>query len=92
MSGKDCEVIFLYGKGNRKAQRKRYKNNNKGVPKRDEAYLGIDGNYTYRPYKYCCYHKAFLTKNMAMRHNCDNRNCQNLKTLEWAFNKFEGDL
>lgn len=82
----------MYGRGDRKAQRKRHKYNNKGVPALDEEYLLIDGNYSNRPYMYCCYYQGYLTKNLTIRHDCESKECHRLKSLEWASNKlFEGD-
>ena len=93
MNGKDCEGFLLYGRGDRKAQRKRHRDNNKGVPILEDEYLLIDNNYSNRPYKYCSYYKAYLTKNLVIRHKCEKRECCNLKSLEWANNKFfNGDI
>ena len=75
------------GKGNRREQRRRRKKNNKGVKKQQDEFLLIDGNYSNVPYKYCCYYKGYITKNLSKRHNCENKNCIQLKSLEWALTK-----
>ena len=72
------------GKGNTKAQRKRRKINNRGIPKQDKDYRLVDGNYSNQPYAYCCYHKGYMTKNQTTLHKCNKKNCEQLKTLEWA--------
>lgn len=74
--------MYGKGKGNRKAQRKRHRRNNKFVPKQEFEYLLIDGNYSYQPYKYCKYYRAYLTKNLYLRHDCKNRHCHCLRELE----------
>jgi len=74
----------MYGKGDRKAQRRRRKKYNRGIPKQQEEYRLIDNNYSPQPYVYCCYYKGYMTKNQTMRHGCAARKCEQLKTLEWA--------
>ena len=64
-----------HGKGNRKQQRKRHRQNNKGVHKQEELYELIDKNLTYYPYAYCRWHKGWLTKNMVVLHKCREKHC-----------------
>ena len=75
------------GRGNRKAQKYRRKKNNAGVKKQEEEFLLIDGNFSNKPYSYCCHYKGYLTKNLAIRHKCENNHCEKFKSLEWAISK-----
>lgn len=64
-----------YGRGDRKGQRKRRKQNNRYTEYQPDLYIMIDGNKTKQPYGFCFHYFGFLTKNMEQRHNCENRNC-----------------
>lgn len=70
------------GKGDRSAQKRRRRNNNKHVEYQDNLYLMIDGNFTHVPVAYCSHYKGYVTQNMLMRHECDKRNCPRLKMLK----------
>lgn len=81
----------MYGKGNRHAQQRRRRKNNRPVQSQLEEYLLIDGNYSNKPYKYCKYYKGFLTRNLMIRHNCVENGCSNLINFEEALNIIEGE-
>lgn len=70
------------GKGDRSAQKRRRRNNNKHVEYQDNLYMMIDGNFTHFPVAYCSHYKGYVTQNMLMRHECDTRNCPRLKMLK----------
>lgn len=71
------------GHGNTHAQQKRRRKNLDLGLYRDEEYVCIDGNITHYPYAWCDYHKGYLTKNLAARHNCEDgrKECSRLKNL-----------
>ena len=56
--------------------------NTKSIPIHQYEYEMIDGNWTIRPYAYCHYYHGYLTKNMALCHNCEKRNCNRFMTFE----------
>ena len=66
----------------RTKQRKRRNYNNSQTPEQPYEYQMIDGNWTPRPYGYCHYYHGYLTKNMAIRHNCEKKNCPMFKTFD----------
>jgi len=70
------------GKGDRSAQKRRRRRNNKHVEYQDNLYMMIDGNFTHFPVAYCSHYHGYVTQNMLMRHECDNRNCPRLKMLK----------
>ena len=72
-----------------KESQKRRRRNNKGVPKLKDYFFLIDGNYSNQPYAFCTHYRGFLTKNQSIRHSCEERNCKNLKSLEWAMKKYD---
>ncbi len=75
------------GRGDRHAQQRRRRKNNKDVPVQDKEYKLIDGNYSPQPYAYCCHYKAYMTRNQTKLHECKKRQCEQLKTFEWAQEK-----
>lgn len=64
------------GCGNKREQRRRRRKNNKHTEKQDLAYQLIDGNMSYYPHGYCNHYTGFLTKNMALRHSCESKQCR----------------
>ena len=68
--------------GNKKAQRRNHRRNNKGVPKQPEEYRLIDGNWSNQPFVYCTYHKGYMTRNQTIRHHCLNKKCPHYHTFE----------
>lgn len=81
---------MVTGKGDRHAQQRRRRKNNKDTPVLEHEYFLIDGNYSRQPAAYCCYHKGFLTNNQIQLHKCTKRHCDKLKSLEWKFER-EGE-
>lgn len=73
-----------FGRGDRNAQRRRRRKNNRTVPVQDEDYKLIDNNYSPQPFAYCCYYASYMTRNQTILHRCKERECQNCKTFEWA--------
>ena len=65
----------------------RRNSNNKSIPAQEYEYEMIDRNWTTRPYGYCHRYKGYLTKNMALRHNCEKKQCPMFKDLE-AYQKY----
>ena len=61
------------GHGNTHTQRKRYRRNFDPSLAKEDSFECIDGNYTHYPYAWCKRYDGFLTKNMAVRHQCDAR-------------------
>lgn len=65
------------GRGNRIAQRKRKRERQKHLPKKQlEKVLLIDGNLSYYPIAYCSRYGAFLTEDLADTHRCVQRHCK----------------
>lgn len=73
---------MVFGKGNRRNQKKRRRKNNKDVEKQQYEYKLIDNNYSCQPYGYCNYHKGYLTKNQCLLHNCENKKCNNFEKFK----------
>ena len=74
-----------------KAQRRRYKINNKGVPKTGDYYLSIDGNPTNQPFAYCMHYEAYMTKNQTILHRCRKRHCPQYRTVKQHWDKVEAE-
>lgn len=75
-------MVATVKSGNIEAQKKRHRENNRGVAKRKEYYLTIDGNPTRQPFAYCIHYKAYLTRNQSMLHKCRKRQCKCFETFE----------
>lgn len=68
------------GRGNRIAQRKRKRERQKHLPKKQpEMALLIDGNLSYYPIAYCSRYGAYLTEGLADTHRCVQRKCKRYK-------------
>lgn len=76
-------------RGNVKAQRRRHRENNKGVARLDGYYLTIDGNPTYQPFAYCKYYQGYLTRNQSILHKCTKRKCRSYETFEQHLKSLE---
>lgn len=63
-------------------ENKRRKHNNYPTPVQDCEYEMIDGNWTTKPHGYCFRHRGYLTRNMAIRHKCEKKNCPRFHTFE----------
>lgn len=61
---------------------KRRKRNNYSTPVQDYEFEMIDGNWTAKPHGYCHKYHGFLTRNMAIRHRCEKKQCPLFKTFE----------
>lgn len=61
--------------GNKRAQRKRRKQNLKGLARSPDAVELIDGNYSYYAVAYCERKQAYLTKGLVDTHKCKERKC-----------------
>ena len=72
-------------RGNRREQQRRRRQNNKSIKKQEYEYQLIDGNFSSLVCAYCVYYKGYLTNNQLIRHTCKQRECVQLKSLEWAF-------
>lgn len=71
-----------HGKGDRPAQKKRRRQNNKNTERRNDTYQMIDGNFTHYPVAYCFHYNGYMTNNMVQRHGCPTRNCCRYKTMQ----------